>query len=79
METDDYNSDSKFGHWLRQQRVTAGLTLKQAALKTGLTEERIKALEIGYAERGITHAESQKLAAIYKVKLDEFISMAISA
>jgi hypothetical protein len=79
MEIDDYDSDSKFGHWLREQRITAGLNVKQAALKSGISEERIKALEIGYAERGITHSESQKLSMIYKINLPELLSMATSA
>ena len=79
METDDYSSDSRFGRWLRQQRITSGLSLKQASLKTGINEERIKALEIGYAVRGITQNESERLANAYKVSLNEFISMALSA
>ncbi len=76
METNDYESDSRFGHWLRDQRVRAGLNLRQAAMNSGIAEERLKALEIGYAERGITLSESEKISAAYKVTLVEFLSKA---
>lgn len=74
--TNDYEADSNFGRWLRDQRVCMGLTLEQTSLKTGITISRLKALEMGYAERGITHGESEKISAAYKLVLREILSRA---
>jgi len=76
VETNDYESDQKFGHWLRDQRICAGFNLKQASLKLGIPLERLKALEMGYAIKGITRSESEKVSAAYKIVLRDFLSRA---
>lgn len=73
----DYDEDVQFGHWLREQRTRVGLTLEQAAATTGVPEARLKSLEMGYAEKGITMSESKKLSATYRVELKELLDKAV--
>jgi transcriptional regulator with XRE-family HTH domain len=77
METNDYDSDIAFGVWLRDQRTFSGISIEQVSRLCGLSVERLKSLEIGYAEKGITYPESQKLSAIYKISFDDFIRRAL--
>ena len=75
-EMDDYTSDMKFGQWLRDQRAAKGFTIEQAAERTGLSVERIKSLELGYSERGVTKSESTQLCTAYGIGLDLFLERA---
>ena len=75
-EQDDYQSDIRFGEWLRTQRVRAGLTLESASTATGLPVDRLKALEMGLSDRGITKAEANKISGLYKIPLHEFLEEA---
>ena len=77
--TNDYEADMEFGRWLRAQRVALGLTIEQAAEKTAIASSRLKSLEVGYAEKGITKAESEKLCALYRIDLKEFLRRASAA
>lgn len=76
-ERDDYQFDVQFGEWLRQQRDHLQLSLEAAAQQAGMTAERLKGLELGYSQKGITHAESTRLCATYRLSLDEFLKKAI--
>jgi transcriptional regulator with XRE-family HTH domain len=76
MEPNDYDSDITFGIWLKDQRVANGLSIEDVSRKSGISVQRLKSLEIGYAEKGITHAESQKLCVLYKIELKDFIQRA---
>lgn len=73
---DDYKSDVEFGSWLREKRTQAGLSLEDAAQKTFISLERLKALELGYSERGVTRAESVRLSEAYHVALDTLLAEA---
>lgn len=76
IEKDDYELDVMFGKWLRDLRVAAGLSLEDAAKHSGLPEQRLKSLEVGYAEKGITQRESETLSRAYKVPLKEILQRA---
>lgn len=75
-ELDDYQSDIRFGEWLSSQRTKIGITLEAAAREAAIAVERLKALEKGYCERGITRAESVRLCNVYRVELSELLSQA---
>ncbi|MBI3543744.1 MAG: helix-turn-helix domain-containing protein [Deltaproteobacteria bacterium] len=72
----DHEIDVEFGQWLRDQRSRCGLTLEQAAQRSGVAVERLKSLELGYAEKGITQHEADKIRTIYKLDLKEFLDRA---
>ncbi len=76
MEPNDYESDITFGLWLKDQRVRNGFTIEEASKKAEIPLQRLKSLEIGYAEKGITYAESKKLSGLYKIVLEDFIQRA---
>jgi transcriptional regulator with XRE-family HTH domain len=76
VEQDDYDSDAKFGLWLKEQRTSHGMTMEQAADASCIPVARLKSLEMGFAERGINQAESEKLSALYKVSLKVFLTHA---
>jgi transcriptional regulator with XRE-family HTH domain len=76
---DDYELDLRFGAWLRDQRVAVNLTIEQASKESGISSQRMRSLELGYSEKGITRSESEKLSALYKTKLSEFLHYACSA
>lgn len=73
---DDYQSDIHFGEWLRNIREKSGLSLERVAALTAMEVSRLKALEVGYADRGITLSEAKKLSAAYKVGLEELLEEA---
>ncbi|MCM2322930.1 MAG: helix-turn-helix domain-containing protein, partial [Oligoflexia bacterium] len=73
---DDYQSDIQFGEWLRSRRMERGLTLEAAAEKAAMPVERLKGLEMGYSERGITPGEATHLAKLYGLKLEDFLAQA---
>ncbi|MGZ6369429.1 MAG: helix-turn-helix domain-containing protein [Bdellovibrionota bacterium] len=76
METNDFESDSEFGKWLKEQRARCSLTVEEAAQKSGVPVARLKSLEMGYAEKGIIQSECEKLAALYKIALKTFLQHA---
>ena len=75
-ELDDFQSDIQFGEWLRSQRVRLGSTIEQAAQLAKIPLERLKALELGLSERGITQNESVRLSTLYKLPLAEVLARA---
>ncbi len=72
----DHEVDMEFGQWLRDQRAKTGLTLEQASQRCGLATERLKSLELGYAEKGFTAPESKKVCAAYKIDINELLNKA---
>jgi transcriptional regulator with XRE-family HTH domain len=72
-ENDDYDSDIRFGEWLRNARTRAELTLETAAQASTIPLERLKALELGYSDRGITRDEASRLAQAYRVPLEDVL------
>ena len=76
-EKTDHEIDIEFGQWLRDRRAQCDLTLEQAAQRTSIAVERLKSLELGYAEKGVTQAESKKICAAYKIDLTEFLDRAV--
>lgn len=72
----DHEIDVEFGQWLRNQRNNCGLTLEVASQKSGVPVERLKSLELGYAEKGITKVESDRLKALYRLDLQELLDRA---
>lgn len=77
MEVNDYESDFRFGKWLRNRRVECSLTLEQAASKSGMSFERIKSLELGFAEKSVTKKELESLSKIYGLQLNDLVEKAI--
>src|SRR5689334_7441788 len=77
-KVDDYQSDVQFGEWLRKQREQKGLTLERASKEAMIETSRLKALEVGYADRGITRSEAVRLCAVYKIAVGEFLTQANS-
>lgn len=75
-EKTDHEIDIEFGQWLRDLRMRCKMSVEQAAQSSALSTERLKSLELGYAEKGITAQESKKICAAYKVSLDEFLARA---
>jgi len=75
-ELDDYQADIRFGEWLRCQRVRAGLSIEKAAEASSLTIDRLKTLEMGLSERGITHPESVRICTVYQISLNEMLEQA---
>lgn len=75
-EKSDHEIDIEFGQWLRDRRTASGLTLEQAAQRTGLPSERLKSIELGYAQKGITQQESQRLCALYRLDAQELLDRA---
>lgn len=75
----DHEIDVEFGQWLRNQRNNCGLTLEIASQKSGVPVERLKSLELGYAEKGITKMESDKLKTLYRLDLQELLDRATGA
>lgn len=73
---DDYELDVRFGLWLKEAREKAGLSLTDAARTSRIPEARLKSLEVGYADRGITRRESESLCVVYKVPLENFLRQA---
>jgi transcriptional regulator with XRE-family HTH domain len=73
----DHEIDMEFGQWLRDQRTNCGLTLEQAAKRSNVPAERLKSLELGYAEKGVTQQESQKISGAYKISLEDFLNRAL--
>lgn len=78
-ERDDYQADIRFGEWLRGQRVRAGLSLEKAALGCSIPAERLKALEMGLSDKGITRPESVRICDAYKISLKELLDQAARA
>jgi transcriptional regulator with XRE-family HTH domain len=76
QDHDDYQSDIEFGRWLKQQREAAGLSLEQAEKLTGIAPSRLKALEMGYAEKGIGRGEAENLSAAYRIALQTILEKA---
>jgi transcriptional regulator with XRE-family HTH domain len=72
----DHEIDIEFGQWLRDLRAGSGLTIEQASQRSGVPVERLKSLELGYAEKGVTQQESKKICVAYKVDLQEFLDRA---
>ncbi len=72
----DHEIDIEFGQWLRDRRTRSGLTLEQAAERSKMPVERLKSLELGYAQRGVTQQESEKICATFKINLQEFLDRA---
>lgn len=79
MTDDDYQADIRFGEWLRSQRVRTGLSIEAAAQGAGLTMERLKGLEMGLSERGITRTEASRLCGVYRIALEELLAQAARA
>jgi hypothetical protein len=75
-EKTDHEIDIEFGQWLRDMRTRCKLSVEQAAQSSTLPVERIKSLELGYAEKGITKQESQKICTAYRIGLEEFLDRA---
>lgn len=73
----DHEIDIEFGQWLRDTRVGCGLTIEQAADRSTVPLARLKSLELGYAEKGVTSKESQKISAAYRVDLQELLDRAV--
>lgn len=76
-EKSDHEIDIEFGQWLRDRRMGCGLTLEQSAQRTGIPSERLKSLELGYAQKGITSQESQRLCALYRLDAQELLDRAV--
>jgi hypothetical protein len=76
VETDDYASDVEFGKWLKDRRVAAGLTIEQAGKDGQISVQRLKSLEMGFCERGITRTEATRLCALYRMELKDLLSRA---
>ena len=74
---DDYSQDMDFGKWLKQLREASGQTIEQIAQKAQLTPERLRSLELGYSERGITKPEATRLAKAYNVETKVFLARAV--
>ncbi len=77
MEANDYDSDFRFGKWLKDQRSEKGLSLEQASNEAVMSAERLNSLELGYAEKSITQPEAEGLSKLYQIPLGKIISMAI--
>ena len=75
-EKSDHEVDMEFGQWLRDQRAKTKLTMEEAAQRAGLLPERLKSLELGYAEKGITQQEAQKLCSAYRIDIKELLDKA---
>ena len=75
-EKSDHEIDIEFGQWLRDTRMQCKLTIEEAARNSALSVERLKSLELGYAEKGVTRQESQKLCATYRIDLNELLDRA---
>jgi hypothetical protein len=75
-ESDDYQADIKFGEWLRAQRVKTGLSLEDASKGAELSVERLKGLETGLSERGVTRPEAVRLCTLYRIDLKDLLSAA---
>lgn len=75
-DLDDYELDLTFGQWLREQRMTLKLSVEQVSHVCGISSQRLRSLEVGYAEKGITREESEKLCSLYKKELKEFLEHA---
>jgi transcriptional regulator with XRE-family HTH domain len=73
---DDYQSDIHFGEWLRKVREQKGLTIERAAREAMIEASRLRALEVGYAERGITRPEATRLSTAYQITLDDLLLQA---
>ncbi len=78
-ETDDYDCDIRFGEWLRSARTKQQLTVEAAAQSAAMPAERLKALELGYSDRGITQDESVRLSKVYRIPLEELLREATRA
>jgi len=74
---DDYAQDMDFGKWLKQLRESSGQSIEQIAQLAQITPERLRSLELGYSERGITKAEAERLAKAYKVDKAAFLARAV--
>jgi transcriptional regulator with XRE-family HTH domain len=75
-EKSDHEIDIEFGQWLRDMRTRYKLSIEQAAKDSTLSVERLKSLELGYAEKGITQQESKKISHVYNVNLEELLDRA---
>jgi hypothetical protein len=75
-ERDDYQADIRFGEWLRSQRVRVGMSLEDAAKSASLSVERLKGLEMGLSERGITRAEAVRISKVYQIGVDDLLAQA---
>jgi len=75
-EKTDHEIDIEFGQWLRDVRTRCKLTIEEAASRSAIAPERLKSLELGYAEKGVTGQESKKICVTYRVSLEEFLERA---
>lgn len=75
-EKSEHEIDIEFGQWLRDMRTRYKLSIEQAAKDSSLSVERLKSLELGYAEKGITAQESKKISHVYNVNLNELLDRA---
>ena len=76
-ETDDFAADMRFGDWLVKTREAAKLSLRDAANAAGMREERLKGLELGYSEKGITRAEAASISKAYSLAVDIVLKRAL--
>lgn len=77
MSGDDYESDIRFGEWLRKLREKSGLSFAEVEKKSQISKTRLQSLETGTGEKGITKKESQVLSDIYGITLDTILKKAI--
>lgn len=69
--------DKKLGEFIRRARLIANLTIDQVEVVTGIPNVRLRSLELGISNIGITINECRALAPLYRIDLDEMIAVAV--
>jgi hypothetical protein len=75
MSTDTSNPGlvAQFGIWLKDQRTGVGLSLREAAWRSGMSPQRLTSIETGTLQVGMNTIETSVLCRTYKITSDEFL------
>ncbi len=69
-------SASSFGLWMKEQRVGVGLSIREAAWRSGMSVQRLLSIEAGKLQVGMNSVETSVLCRTYKITADEFLARA---
>jgi hypothetical protein len=63
----------KFGGWLKDQRVGLGISLREAAWRSGISLQRLASIESGTLQFGMNSVETSMVCRTYKITSGEFL------
>lgn len=72
----DTEIDKRFGEFVTKAREALSIGVKEAAIKAGINQNRLRVIERGTGRKGIRKAECEKLAKVLAMDLEDLVSRA---